>query len=544
MVELTPTKKARLYTLMEHGAKPRDAAAEIGCDPSTARCNYAKLQKNPDFKAKPHCPGRPRKIHEPGESTVRRNLAEIGLHGRIRWAKPHLRDEHVAARYAWGLEHANWTVADWSRVVFSDESIFKVFGSDGKQYCWRRTGEALQPQNVKKMVKHDGGKVMVWGYLTWNGPGGLYRINGNLNAAQYVKILEDAFFGTLSDYSLSISDIIFQQDNDPKHTSKTAEAFFEANNVKKLPWAASSPDMNIIENAWHHLDKQVRKRYPLPTNSNQLWAALEEEWRKLDLGYMLALGAQRAATLGNRRDWLSVRYLVHIGTQCTARRTILLICFKCSEFEILLPQNCDNGILYPSRLQLEDRLLPSPYRSSDFIFRLARTSAASLSPSTLSHPGPSHRPAACSTYTYSAMDPDMIQAGSSPHLPLKWQRKLAPNSVPDLPVPCTEPILAEPQSPLHAHKVHSELAHTASLGNLPFKWRRKLATESGGDAPPAAAAPSPLRRMTRSQTAASRAKASVLGDSEKQNIAQTTLICKKKKSIRTKRRGKTARLQA
>ncbi|KAI9058085.1 hypothetical protein FKP32DRAFT_1546772, partial [Trametes sanguinea] len=122
MVELTPTKKARLFTLMEHGAKPRDAAAKIGCDPSTARRNFAKLQKNPDFKAKPHRPGRPRKVDqcglrqaerslkkgecrdaadvkrtffpEVGESTVRRNLAEIGLHGRIRWAKPHLRDEH------------------------------------------------------------------------------------------------------------------------------------------------------------------------------------------------------------------------------------------------------------------------------------------------------------------------------------------------------------------------------------------------------------------------------------------------------------------
>ncbi|KAI9069288.1 hypothetical protein FKP32DRAFT_1671488 [Trametes sanguinea] len=116
MVELTPAKKARLFTLMEQGVKPRDAAAKIGCDPSTARRNFAKLQKNPDFKAKPHRPGRPRKVDqrglhqaerslkkgecrdaadvkrtffpEVGESTVRRNLAEIGLHGRIRWAKP------------------------------------------------------------------------------------------------------------------------------------------------------------------------------------------------------------------------------------------------------------------------------------------------------------------------------------------------------------------------------------------------------------------------------------------------------------------------
>ncbi|OSD06294.1 hypothetical protein PYCCODRAFT_1360776, partial [Trametes coccinea BRFM310] len=56
-----------------------------------------------------------------------------------------------------------------------------------------------------------------------------------------------------------------------------------------LPWAASSPDMNIIENAWAYLDRKVRERYPLPTNPDQLWAALEEKWRKLDLGYVQRL---------------------------------------------------------------------------------------------------------------------------------------------------------------------------------------------------------------------------------------------------------------
>ncbi|KAJ3014099.1 hypothetical protein NUW54_g1392 [Trametes sanguinea] len=95
-----------LSTLMEHGAKPCDAAGEIGCDPSTMRRSFANLQKNPNFKAKRHHPGRPRKLDqyvkrtffpEVGESTVRHNLVEIGLHDCIPWAKPHLRDEHVAA---------------------------------------------------------------------------------------------------------------------------------------------------------------------------------------------------------------------------------------------------------------------------------------------------------------------------------------------------------------------------------------------------------------------------------------------------------------
>ncbi|TFK17687.1 hypothetical protein FA15DRAFT_604599 [Coprinopsis marcescibilis] len=36
--------------------------------------------------------------------------------------------------------------------------------------------------------------------------------------------------------------------------------------------------MNIIEHVWDQLDALVRSRNPLPTNKEQLWEALQEEW--------------------------------------------------------------------------------------------------------------------------------------------------------------------------------------------------------------------------------------------------------------------------
>jgi len=71
---------------------------------------------------------------------------------------------------------------------------------------------------------------------------------------------------------------IFQQDNDPKHRCKVAEAWFQSKNVKRLPWPPSSPDMNIIEHVWDQLDALVHARNPLPHNKAELWAALQEEW--------------------------------------------------------------------------------------------------------------------------------------------------------------------------------------------------------------------------------------------------------------------------
>ncbi|KIK75121.1 hypothetical protein PAXRUDRAFT_173731, partial [Paxillus rubicundulus Ve08.2h10] len=52
-------------------------------------------------------------------------------------------------------------------------------------------------------VKHSGGNIMLWGCIAAKGVGWIVRLEGNMDAAQ-----EKTF--------------IFQQDNNPKHTSKLA----------------------------------------------------------------------------------------------------------------------------------------------------------------------------------------------------------------------------------------------------------------------------------------------------------------------------------
>ena len=49
-------------------------------------------------------------------------------------------------------------------------------------------------------------------------------------------------------------------------------------NVKHLPWAPSSPNMNIIEHVWDQLDALVCACSLLPCNKEELWVALQEKW--------------------------------------------------------------------------------------------------------------------------------------------------------------------------------------------------------------------------------------------------------------------------
>ena len=88
--------------------------------------------------------------------------------------------------------HENWTVEDWKRVLWSDETKINRIWSDGKVYIWKQQGESISDQTTTPTVKHGGGNnLMVWGCLRWNGVGKLVEVQRKMNAEQYCEILEN-----------------------------------------------------------------------------------------------------------------------------------------------------------------------------------------------------------------------------------------------------------------------------------------------------------------------------------------------------------------
>ncbi len=92
-------------------------------------------------------------------------------------------------RLTWAKEKKNWTVAQWSKVLFSDESKFCISFENQGPIVWRKGGEAHSPSCLKSSVRFPQ-SVMIWGAMSSAGVGPLCFLKTNVTAHVYQELLE------------------------------------------------------------------------------------------------------------------------------------------------------------------------------------------------------------------------------------------------------------------------------------------------------------------------------------------------------------------
>ncbi|GFU04227.1 transposable element Tc1 transposase [Trichonephila clavipes] len=129
--------------------------------------------------------------------TVRRVLRKAGYNGRVARKKPLIGKRNRVKRLKFAKEHILKPQQFWNEVIFSDESKFNIFGSDGRRMVSRKPNTSHHSKHTIPTVKHGGGSVM-------------------------------------------------------------------------------SPDLNVIDHLWSHLERSVQKHQI--TSKEQLKTVLQEEW--------------------------------------------------------------------------------------------------------------------------------------------------------------------------------------------------------------------------------------------------------------------------
>ena len=248
MKKLSTAKQNSIIKLLEDGLSSRKIAPQVG----VGRVSVDNIRKKIMPNAKKPPKGRPRKLSaqdkrrlvrqvtsgkadtatqltrdlcsstniEVSAQTVRRALKEAGLKSATKKKSPRLLPRHVKERYEFAQTHQHWTVEDWKRVVWSDETKINRLNSDGRKWVWKKRSGELTEQHVQGTVQFGGGNIMLWGCMTERGVGYACRIDNRMDGDLYIRILGDELQSSLEYYGLEHNNIIFQHDNASVHTTQ------------------------------------------------------------------------------------------------------------------------------------------------------------------------------------------------------------------------------------------------------------------------------------------------------------------------------------
>ncbi|EIE86691.1 hypothetical protein RO3G_11402 [Rhizopus delemar RA 99-880] len=83
----------------------------------------------------------------------------LGFKATLKKSKPFLSEQHQKNRLNWCKEHQSWTVDDWRKVIFSDETIISIFGPNSNPYTWKEDG-AHTSKRTKRWMKRKGVQLL------------------------------------------------------------------------------------------------------------------------------------------------------------------------------------------------------------------------------------------------------------------------------------------------------------------------------------------------------------------------------------------------
>ncbi|KAI3630354.1 hypothetical protein MIR68_011789 [Amoeboaphelidium protococcarum] len=233
----------------------------------------------------------------PSTTSIYRRLKSSGIAKRVCPKKPAIALVNQSRRVAWCKLMKEALRKDPNlikRLIISDESTERQFPVRGKVMAWALSKLARKKLPINPQRQQGGISVMFFGSMSWHGFGPLIPLEGNQNGQSYIKTIDNAVIPYIKklrkDHGVRP---VFQQDNARCHTAKIVQEHFKTQRVTLLQdelgpdgkWPASSPGLSPIENAWAHVKRLRRERYPTPKTREELINQFTAVWEGLTVQY-------------------------------------------------------------------------------------------------------------------------------------------------------------------------------------------------------------------------------------------------------------------
>ena len=255
------------------------------------------------------------------KESVRKMLKKEGYNKVKRTTKPGLDKRQRKDRYQWALKFKDWTLDDWKRVCFSDETSVQVGHRRGSDRVWRKPSE--RDDKTCSRARWKGySDFMFWGCFSYDykGPCHIWKAETATEKKESVTAInklnkerepEAKAAWELSTnlrrvrldrpgktprikpkwkftkergllerdpkgkggidwwrYRMNIllpklipfcieNNLILQQDLAPSHAAKVNQELLQECNIEVLEWCGNSLDLNMIEPAWPWMKRAV-----------------------------------------------------------------------------------------------------------------------------------------------------------------------------------------------------------------------------------------------------------------------------------------------
>lgn len=322
---LSKANRQKITSMLLKGLSTATIAKSVACSDRTVRNYKAKLDKTGSSEPKKRI--RTSKVVSPklrrrivrnalksatmslndivsaignvvSRSTVHKVLKEEGVNYKSMVRKPKLKVEHRRKRVEFAKEvkgdvniaigrprsgittpeefFQNWT--------FSDECSVSLIAPGYGKKRWMRLKDRYRDEFIHGTVQGGGGKVMIWGMITYYGPGPLKLVSGTLNSSQYISILRQCVKPEMVKFLRRTNrPHVFIQDNAPCHTSSAVMEYFDDSGIKTHWWPSRSPDLNPIENVWAWVKMRLSRLETKPQDTPELFEKIKEIWAEISI---------------------------------------------------------------------------------------------------------------------------------------------------------------------------------------------------------------------------------------------------------------------
>ncbi|GFT10568.1 transposable element Tc1 transposase [Trichonephila clavipes] len=155
-----------------------------------------------------------------------------------------LTKRHRQLRLRWAREHHDWSMDQWERVAWSDESRFVIHHADGRIRIRRLSDEQLFPKCTVSHTQAGGVSITLWGTFSWTFLGPVVVVEQTMNATGYLNIIAAQLHPCMASV-FPAGNRMFQQDHTPCHKAKSLLDWFQEydSEFQLTSWLPNSPDL-------------------------------------------------------------------------------------------------------------------------------------------------------------------------------------------------------------------------------------------------------------------------------------------------------------